>query len=239
MPQEQVEEYLEAIYDLESRDGSAKTTAIAKCLKIAPASVTEVLKSLSDKGFVQYEPYRGATLTEEGKKIAGTIKRKHRLLEVFLTDVLKLNREKVHDEACRMEHTISVETEDALCRMLDAPAHCPHGSPISPCNKGVGSCVECDDAVKTGTPFVNRDKKIIPITDLRPEQKGRIAFIRGDCKVVQRLSDLGLTLGTTVSVLKKAPMGGPVEISVRRTKLAVDHAIAENIFIEPPRSGEP
>ena len=51
MPQEQVEEYLETIYDLESRDGSAKTTAIAKCLKIAPASVTEVLKSLSDKGF--------------------------------------------------------------------------------------------------------------------------------------------------------------------------------------------
>ena len=239
MPQEQVEEYLETIYDLESRDGSAKTTAIAKCMKIAPGSVTEVLKSLSDKGFVQYEPYRGATLTEEGKKIAGTIKRKHRLLEVFLTDVLKLNRENVHDEACRMEHTISVETEDALCRMLEAPAHCPHGSPISPCNKGVGSCAECDGAGNDGASFVIRDKKIIPITDLPPEQKGRIAFIRGDCKVVQRLSDLGLTLGTTVSVLKKAPMGGPVEISVRRTKLAVDHAIAENIFIEPPRSGEP
>ena len=88
-------------------------------------------------------------------------------------------------------------------------------------------------------PLVIRDKKIIPITDLRPEQKGRIAFIRGDCKVVQRLSDLGLTLGTHVSILKKAPLGGPVEISVRRTKLAVDHAIAENIFIEPPLLGEP
>jgi DtxR family Mn-dependent transcriptional regulator len=238
MPQEQVEEYLEAIYDLESRDGAAKTTSIAKCLKVAPASVTEVLKSLSEKGFVQYEPYRGATLTDEGKKIADTIKRKHRLLEVFLTDVLKLNREKVHDEACRMEHTISEETEDALCRMLDAPAHCPHGSPISPCNKEVGSCAECDGAGKTDAPFVNRDKKIIPITNLRPEQKGRIAFIRGDCKVVQRLSDLGLTLGTHVSILKKAPMGGPVEISVRRTKLAVDHAIAENIFIESPVPGE-
>jgi len=69
MAQEQVEEYLETIYDLESRDGSAKTTAIAKCLDVAPASVTEVLKSLSGKGFVRYEPYHGATLTEEGKKI--------------------------------------------------------------------------------------------------------------------------------------------------------------------------
>ncbi len=138
MAQEQVEEYLETIFDLEKRDGQAKTTAIAKCLKIAPASVTEVLKNLSEKGLIRYEPYYGATLTEAGKKIADTIKRKHRLLEVFLTDVLKLNQEKVHDEACRMEHTISEETENALCRMMKAPARCPHGMPISPCNRGVG-----------------------------------------------------------------------------------------------------
>jgi DtxR family Mn-dependent transcriptional regulator len=83
-----------------------------------------------------------------------------------------------------------------------------------------------------------RNKKIIPITDLNPEQKGQIAFIRGDCKVVQRLSDLGLTLGTNVSLLRKTPMEGPVEILVRRTKLAIDHAIAENIFIESPGAGE-
>ncbi len=240
MAQEQVEEYLETIYDLESRDGSAKTTAIAKCLKIAPASVTEVLKSLSDKGFVQYEPYRGATLTEAGKKIADMIKRKHRLLEVFLNDVLKLNREKVHDEACRMEHTISEDTENALCKMMNAPARCPHGSPISPCNLGVGSCAECEGVAGAGMPVPAslRTKKIIPITDLTPEQKGQIAFIRGDCKIVQRLSDLGLTLGTNVSLLRRTPLDGPVEILVRRTKLAIDHAIAENIFVEPPITGE-
>ncbi|MCX6684379.1 MAG: metal-dependent transcriptional regulator [Methanoregula sp.] len=241
MAQEQVEEYLETIYDLEARDGSAKTTGIAKCLKVAPASVTQVLKSLSDKGFIQYEPYRGATLTEEGKKIADTIKRKHRLLEVFLTDVLKLNREKVHDEACRMEHTISEDTENALCRMMNAPARCPHGSPISPCNMGVGSCAECDVAAGAGIPdqISSRNKKVIPVTELTPDQNGKIAFIRGDCKVVQRLSDLGLTLGTKISLLKKTPMEGPVEILVRRTRLAIDHTIAENIFIEPPVIGEP
>jgi DtxR family Mn-dependent transcriptional regulator len=239
MAQEQIEEYIETIFDLESRDGSAKTTAIAKCLKVAPASVTEVLKSLSDKGFVQYEPYRGATLTEEGKKIADTIKRKHRLLEVFLTDVLNLNQEKVHDEACRMEHTISEDTENALCRMMKAPARCPHGSPISPCNRGVGSCAECDVALGAGIPEPAslRNKKIIPVTELIPAQSGKIAFIRGDCKIVQRLSDLGLTLGTVVSLMRKTPMGGPVEITVRRTKLALDHAIAENIFIESPIAG--
>ena len=238
MGQEQVEEYLETIYDLELRNGSAKTTAIAKCLKVAPASVTEVLRSLSEKGLVVYEPYRGATLTGEGRKMAKTIKRRHRLLEVFLTDVLRINREKVHTEACKMEHTISDETENALCKLLAAPAHCPHGSPISPCNKKVGSCVECDGAGSPDEPVNTRNKNIISITDLLPEQKGKIAFIRGDSKVVQRLSDLGLTLGTSVSILRRTPGGGPVEISVRRTKLAVDHDIAENIFIESPVGGE-
>ncbi|HVP97336.1 metal-dependent transcriptional regulator [Methanoregula sp.] len=234
MAQEQVEEYLEAIYDIAGTDGAAKTTAIAKCLKVAPASVTEALQSLAEKNLVNYEPYRGASLTGEGKKIAETIKRRHRLLEVFLADVLHINRAKVHDEACRMEHTISEDTENALCRMLNAPARCPHGSPILPCAKGVGSCSECDAVTGSGLPFPEeiRSAAIIPVTDLEPHQKGTIAFIRGDCRVVQRLSDLGLTLGTAVSVTRKAPLNGPVEVSVRRTKLAIDHAIAENIFVD-------
>ncbi|MGD1004942.1 MAG: metal-dependent transcriptional regulator [Methanoregulaceae archaeon] len=237
MAQEQVEEYLETIYDIETKDGTAKTTAIAKCLNVAPASVTEVLKSLSEKGFVQHEPYRGATLTENGKKIAEKIKRRHRLLEVFLTNVLRISREKVHAEACKMEHTISNETENALCRMLDAPARCPHGSPIFPCNKGVANCAECQAIADTGTSETLRHKKVIPITDLNPTQEGQIAFIRGDCKVVQRLSDLGLTLGTNVSVTRKTPLNGPVEVFVRRTKLAIDHAIAENIFVDTAGTG--
>lgn len=238
MAQEQVEEYLETIYDLETRDGSAKTTSIAKCLKVAPASVTEALKSLSEKGLVHYEPYRGVTLTGEGRVIATTIKRRHRLLEVFLTDLLHINREKVHDEACRMEHTIGEETEDALCRLLEGPGRCPHGSPISPCTREVGNCTECTATTGTPTPAPRRSRNVIPITDLCPDQQGQIAFIRGDQKVVQRLSDLGLTLGTRVAVTRKTPREGPVEVFVRRTKLAIDHTIAEKIFIDTPEAGD-
>ncbi|MEN6396605.1 MAG: metal-dependent transcriptional regulator [Methanoregula sp.] len=241
MAQEQVEEYLEAIYDIAGTEGAAKTTAIAKCLKVAPASVTEALQNLAEKNLVNYEPYKGASLTDDGKKIAETIKRRHRLLEVFLADVLHINRAKVHDEACRMEHTISEDTENALCRMLNAPSRCPHGSPIAPCAKGIGSCSECDAVTGSSIPVPGdlRNAAIIPVTDLGPQQKGTIAFIRGDCKVVQRLSDLGLTLGTTVSVTRKAPMNGPIEVFVRRTKLAIDHAIAENIFVNAPNGGKP
>jgi DtxR family Mn-dependent transcriptional regulator len=237
MAQEQVEEYLEAIYDIAGTEGSAKTTAIAKCLKVAPASVTEALQNLAEKNLVNYEPYRGASLTGEGKKIAETIKRRHRLLEVFLADVLHINRAKVHDEACRMEHTISEDTENALCRMLNAPERCPHGSPIAPCAKGVGSCSECEMASESEVSLLEdpRETTIIPVTELGPEEKGTIAFIRGDCRVVQRLSDLGLTLGTAVSVTRKAPLNGPVEVFVRRTKLAIDHTIAEKIFVDASR----
>lgn len=234
MAQEQVEEYLESIYDLQARDGSAKTTAIAKCLHVAPASVTESLRNLAEKGLVAYEPYQGATLTPAGEAIAGKIKRRHRLLEVFLTNVLRISREKVHDEACKMEHTISEETECALCKMLLAPARCPHGSPISPCDKTVSSCEACRTEQEAQEPPAVRERKILPVTELVPGQAATIAFIRGDCRVVQRLSDLGLTLGTTVSVSHRAPLDGPVEVLVRRTKLAIDHAIADNIFVDAP-----
>ena len=239
MPQEQIEEYLETIYDLENRDGLAKTTAISKCLNIAPASVTEALQNLAKKGYIQYEPYQGATLTSEGKKIASSIKRKHRLLEVFLTSVLHLEEKRVHDEACRMEHTISDYTENALCQMLKSPDSCPHGSPIQPCNKAVGSCAECDGAGNAAIPAVSRDIPIIPITVLKNKENGKIAFIRGDGKIVQRLADLGLTVGTVVTMMRAMPMGGPVEVSVRRTKLAIDSEIADKIFIENPAAGEP
>ncbi len=99
---------------------------------------------MAENGLVSYEPYKGAILTKEGLEIATKIKRKHRLLEVFLKDTLHINEEKVHEEACKMEHAMSDETENALCKMLNAPARCPHGSPISPCNMVVGSCDECD-----------------------------------------------------------------------------------------------
>ncbi|MFA4861208.1 DtxR family transcriptional regulator [Methanoregula sp.] len=230
MTSEQLEEYLESILDIETIDGIAKTSAIAKCLKVAPASVTEALQVLSEKGFVHYEPYKGAKLTDLGREMAQKVKRRHRLLEVFLTDVLHINQENVHDEACKMEHTLSDETECALCKLLKAPARCPHGSLIEACNRQVESCSSCLEGEGT-VSSCTRDEPLLPVTTLAPGQKGTIAFIRGDNSVVQRLTDLGLTLHTEIQLIRKAPMLGPVEIAVRKTKLAIDHAIADHIFV--------
>lgn len=230
MASEQLEEYLESILDIEEKHGIARTSAIAKCLKVAPASVTEALQVLSDKGYVKYEPYKGATLTEQGWEMARKVKRRHRLIEVFLTDVLHITRENVHDEACKMEHTLSDETECALCKLLHAPARCPHGSLIEACDRKVESCSVCLDDGQS-PPARARGEPLLPVTSLAPGQKGTIAFIRGDTSVVQRLTDLGLTLKTEIQLVRKAPLLGPVEIAVRKTKLAIDHAIADHIFV--------
>jgi DtxR family Mn-dependent transcriptional regulator len=234
MPKEQVEEYIEAIFDIAGRDGTAKTMDVAKRLSKAPASVTEEFQSMAQSGFVQYEPYKGVSLTEKGVKAAMKIKRKHRLLEVFLTKLLHIDPEKVHGEACRMEHCISDEVGDSICKMLNAPARCPNGKLIYPCEKDVETCNECKEVVKKSEPV---QRKILPITDLKPCQKGIIAFLRGGRRMIQRLSDLGLTPGTEVTLLRKAPLYGPIELSVRRTSLAVGHDIADNIFVEAAGEG--
>jgi DtxR family transcriptional regulator, Mn-dependent transcriptional regulator len=230
MPREQIEEYIEAIFDIAGEKGTAKTTEVANRLRIAPASVTEVFRNMSRNGLVEYEPYKGVSLTAKGAEAAIKIKRKHRLLEVFLAKILHIAPEKVHAEACKMEHSISDEVGDAICRKLDAPARCPSGKLIYPCEKGIETCNQC---IETSENYAAAgQRKILPVTDLKRCQKGTIAFLRGSSKVIQRLTDLGLTPGTEVMLMRKTPMGGPIELSVRRTALAVGHDIADNIFVE-------
>ncbi len=134
MPKQDVEEYLEAILDIVIEKKIAKTSDIAKSLGVSPSSVTEVIQRLNKNDLIFYEPYKGAKLTEKGLKIANKIKRKHRIVEVFLFDYLKINPENIHAEACRMEHCISDNVTDALCKMMSGPSKCPCGKEIPKCD---------------------------------------------------------------------------------------------------------
>jgi DtxR family Mn-dependent transcriptional regulator len=228
------EEYLEALFTLTQDGQTAGTSAISRRLNIAPASVTEMVRKLSDEGYVNYSPYHGVTLTKKGFEIAEKMTRKHRLLERFLHDTLKIANEKVHKEACQMEHALSDEAERAICLTLNAPDKCPDDDmAIPPCNLGFASCKECrkchaDDLGKIG----KRNQDIIAVSRLKKKQQGTVAFIRGDNKVLRRLQDMGLTPGARVSVTRVAPMNGPVEIAIRGSKLALSGAIANNVFIK-------
>jgi DtxR family Mn-dependent transcriptional regulator len=230
MPKEEAEEYLEAMLDLSAGGKAVKTTALAERLGVAPASATEAVQRLCRDGLVSYEPYKGATLTAKGNEAASRVKRKHRLLEVFLTRVLRMAPRKAHAEACRMEHSLSDETEEALCRTLHGPQSCPDGDPIPPCDLDVESCAACQAARK---PAARREGRgAVPLTSLRAGRPRRVVFVRGGKSVVKRLCDLGLTPGTPVSLLRAAPLNGPVEVHIRGCNLALGRAIADKIFVE-------
>jgi DtxR family Mn-dependent transcriptional regulator len=229
-----IEEYLEALYVLTRNGKRAANTEISRRLKIAPASVTEMLKKLAEKGYVKYSPYQGATLTDKGLKVGEKMTRKHRLLERFLSDALKIDRDKIHMEACEMEHTLSDEAEESLCRFLKHPNECPDdGKIIPPCDLPFSSCEECIELHRRGLEEVGkRTQNLTSISNLKEGDLGKISFIRGEHKVLQRLLDMGLTPGISISVVKFAPLNGPIEIAVRGSKLALGQDIASNVFVE-------
>jgi DtxR family Mn-dependent transcriptional regulator len=228
-----IEEYLESIYKISQSEENVKTSRISKDLGITPASVSEMLKRLDKMSYVEYSQYKGVKLTGKGLKIAKNITRKHRLLERFLHDILKLKDHFLHDQACEMEHTLSDDAERALCQVLEHPDKCPGDSVIPACDLKFTTCEECMQRREEEVNEVGkRHENLIPIMELEKQQKGKVSFIRGDYKVIRRLLDMGITIGASISVIKIAPLSGPVEVAIRGSKLAIGRDIACNVFVE-------
>ena len=234
MEQKSTQDYLKAVYGLSRNGDLVSTTEISHRLDVAPASVTEMLKKLSEDGYIKYSPYHGSTLTDKGLQEAQKVTRKHRLLEKFLSDVLHIGKDKVHTQACQMEHALSDEAEESLCRLLKHPDTCSDdGKTIPACDLPFSNCEECIKLHNQGLEEVGkRNRNLISIRDLKGSKFGKIAFIRGEHKVLQRLLDMGLTPGTRVKVLRVAPMDGPIQVLVRGSKLALGQDIACNVFVE-------
>jgi DtxR family Mn-dependent transcriptional regulator len=227
------EEYLEALFNLTQDNKTAATSEISRRLRVSPASVTEMLRKLAGAGYVNYSRYQGVTLTAKGHAEAEKMARKHRLLERFLHDVLKIGNDRVHQEACRMEHSLSDTTERAMCRTLKSPDKCPDDKQTIPaCNLGFSNCDECRGWRDDPEQVAPRKTSVISIATLKEKQKATIAFIRGDQKALRRLLDLGLTPGTKITVTRVAPLNGPVEIAVRGSRLALGDEIACKVFVE-------
>ncbi|MFN2198495.1 MAG: metal-dependent transcriptional regulator [Anaerolineales bacterium] len=127
-----VEDYLKTIYLIQSTQGRASTKDIADELQVKPASVTGMVQKLSETRppLLEYRKHQGVTLTEQGEEVALEIIRHHRLLELFLTQILGYEWEDVHAEADRLEHVISEEFEERIAEALGDPSHDPHGDPI-------------------------------------------------------------------------------------------------------------
>lgn len=155
-----IEEYLETIYRLSREAEPVPLSALAEWFGISPVSVNEMVRKMADRGLVSYEPYRGVSLTPQGRSRAETMVRRHRLWERLLTDVLDYPWDKVHDEACRLEHATSAELEKHLAAYLAGPRTCPHGMPLP----GESSAA-LDASLPLDALAVGQSARIVAVTD--------------------------------------------------------------------------
>ena len=131
---ESIQDYLKSVYKLQSAEGAVSIGALARDQGVAPASASAMVKKLAALDLLTHEPYRGATLTEAGERVALEVIRHHRLLELYLAETLGVHVDDVHDEADRLEHVISEELEARIDQALGYPTHDPHGDPIPDAN---------------------------------------------------------------------------------------------------------
>lgn len=208
------EEYLEVIYRLEVEVGFARTVELARRLKVVPGSVTNTIRNLERRGLVIREPYRGVRLTGKGRKLALRVLRRHRLAERLLTDVLGLDWSKVHDAACKLEHAFSDEVIKPLEKALGHPKTCPHGKPIP---------------TKCGGIF---EEKSEPLTNLNSQEEGTVVKITDEeSDLLQYLATLGLTPGTPVKIVEKAPLNDLITVKVDGTDRALSHKVASIVEV--------
>ena len=228
---ENIEEYLEVLYRNGSNGEQVSTTTLSKELGIAPGSVTQMLKKLENLEYINYIPYKGATLTDDGMKIAQKITRKHRILEKFLIDILKIKEENVHDQACEMEHTLSDEAERALCTMLHNPDLCPDNNIIPACDFDFESCKQCYSQ-KDFDQIINRKFNLLSISELTSNTHGTISFIRGNSELLEDIADLDIAVGYEIEyVFNKNESDDGYFIVVDDKELTIPLEMANNIFI--------
>lgn len=210
-----VEEYLEAIYKQQQREHPVRVSKLASALGVAPASATEMTKRLADEGYVNRSEGVGVCLTQKGRDAALRTVRKHRLVERFLTDVLGLPWDRVHDEACLFEHVVSDEVEQSLEKLLEEPTRCPHGYPIPDKDGNVPI-----DATKLLADIpVGGSAKVVAVDEEDPA-------------MLSYLASLGLMPGVEIAVCEVAPFGGPLLVEVKGARYAIGREVACRLFVE-------
>jgi DtxR family Mn-dependent transcriptional regulator len=218
--EESTEEYLEAIYRLEREGPGVSTSALAADLGVAPASVSGMLKKLSSDGYVDHRARGEAKLTLAGLEIAVRVIRRHRLAECFLTEILGMPWDEVHEEACRLEHAISAKVEERLVAVLGDPKTCPHGHAIPP--------LDLSDPDRPG----------IALSQLVAGDAAKVHVVTEVSEILRYLAEIGLRPGADIRVIEKAPLGGPVTVRVGERQHAISLELARMITVLPAEASD-
>jgi len=210
------ENYLKAIYHLsEAGSKSVSTNALAKEMRTTPASVSDMVKKLSNKAVVDYQKYQGVKISEDGRGKALEVIRKHRLWEVFLVDKLMFKWDEVHDIAEQLEHIKSPLLIKRLDEFLGFPKNDPHGDPIPDEN---GNFVE---------------KKKLPLNELKEGATGiMVAVNDSSIAFLKYLDKMEISIGCKIQILEVIEFDQSMDILVNSSKkLTISKTVADNILI--------
>ncbi|MDR0471302.1 MAG: FeoA domain-containing protein [Nitrososphaerota archaeon] len=224
MTKKLTQDCIKTIYTLTKNENYASNEKITQKLNLTTTNLTEILQELTQEGHINYSPTNGSTLTQKGLREAQKITSNRYRLTKFLN------------------HTIHNKNKNDKTQ----PQTPPQSSSNPPaCSNNSANCVlsNCENCLKQhpqGFEEIGKhNKNLTSLYELKAGKTAKISSIRGERKILQRLLDLGLTPGTQIKVAKIAPMGGPVEILVRGSKLALGQNIAINIFVETPKETPP
>ncbi|MDK1028522.1 MAG: metal-dependent transcriptional regulator [Anaerolineae bacterium] len=214
-----IEDYLKAIYKLTKSQERASTNDLADFLDIKPASVTGMIQKLSETEppLLDYQKHRGVLLTEEGQRVALEILRHHRLIELYLHQILGYPWERVHHEADQLEHVISEEFEERIADALGNPLHDPHGAPIPSVNLQVQATSS------------------LRLSDLGPGDKAVIErVIDTDPDLLAHLSQRGLIPKTQLAVVDYSSFDNnlTIELEKQKERLVLGRKITRQIYVE-------
>ena len=208
-----VEDYLKAIYQLSPEGRPASTSEIANLLALSPPSVTGMVKRLSEHGLLEHVPYRGVQLTEEGRRAALRMVRRHRLIEAYLVEFLGYSWDTVHEEAERLEHAVSDTMVERMAAALGHPAVDPHGDPIPSADGSIQelACIALADVPVGETVEIRR------VHESQPE---RLRYI----------GSLGLRPGVQVRVVGRQPIDDLVTIEVGAEKQVIGRELGHALL---------
>jgi DtxR family Mn-dependent transcriptional regulator len=217
LSQRTTEEYLESIGALEETENPVSTSSIAQSMGLSLASVSEMVRRLSDKGLVEYTPYGGTALTGEGKKRYLRLTRRHRLWEVFLNQHLGIGWEEVYPHACTLEHATSDLVAEKLDDFLGNPKYCPHGNSIPDKN-----------LKRDSTPG-------LILAKLEAGQSARVLSVLNEynTEFLRYLTSIGLVPGGLFRVMEKSPYDGTLTVEINGNTKAVGKEAASLITVEP------
>src|SRR5258706_13126176 len=209
------QDYLKALYQLHGDVRQVPTGDLAQRLGISSPSVSEMVSRLTAQGLVEHDRYRGQQLTREGRRVALELVRHHRLLEMFLVQVLGYSWDEVHEEAERLEHVISERMEQRIFELLGRPELDPHGHAIPT----LGGKVR---------PVSER-----PLSECRAGERVIVQGVSDDDPArLRELERRGLLPGTHVQVVAESAFEGPIEVRMKGRRVSVPLGLARALFVE-------